>query len=123
MIFPPFMNTLLRNGLDDIFWALLIPTTVVDPKLMGTLNGLMLSLMSATRASPASFASLYAKGVEGQIFRGYLAWVVLFVLCVFMAVNSGFLHPKAGAKKKVGLPRKCARSEGLNVDMTIVYVP
>ncbi|KAH8919797.1 MFS general substrate transporter [Atractiella rhizophila] len=122
MVIPPFMNTLLRNGLDDLFWALIFPTTVLgtsasmaytaiqlaindvcpDPRLMGALNGFILSLMSATRAvCPALFASLYAKGVEDQIFAGYLAWVILFVFCAIMVVNSGFLHPKADGKKDV----------------------
>ena len=49
-----------------------------DPHVVGTLNALALSLASGIRAIvPGVATSVFAIGVRGQIFRGYLAWAVL----------------------------------------------
>jgi len=52
-----------------------------SPAVLGTMNGLALSLTSGVRAfAPGIFASLFAAGVKHQVLGGELVWVVLCVL-------------------------------------------
>lgn len=58
-----------------------------SPAVLGTLNGIALSLMSGTRAfAPATFSSLFAFGVGHQILGGYLAMVILVILSVLHTI-------------------------------------
>ena len=66
---------------------------------LGTLNGLALALVSATRAVvPALFTSLFAAGVKGQIFGGHLIWVILVALTIGYNVALRWLPAKAEGK-------------------------
>ncbi|KAM3461948.1 hypothetical protein NHJ6243_004560 [Beauveria neobassiana] len=58
-----------------------------DPHVMGTLNGIALTLASALRSFvPGLTTALYAVGVREQILRGHLAWVVLIPVSMLMLV-------------------------------------
>lgn len=70
-----------------------------SPAVLGTLNGIALSMNSGVRAfAPAAFSSLFAVGVGHQILGGYLALVVLTVLSVLHTVTVwwGRLRPRKG---------------------------
>jgi hypothetical protein len=73
-----------------------------SPETLGTLNALSLTFQSAIRtAAPALFASLFATGVKHQIFAGYLAWVILFVLAAGLRIGMRWLPAKAEGKLKL----------------------
>lgn len=56
-----------------------------DPHVMGTLNGIALTIGSGLRSfTPGLTTALYAIGVRDQIFRGHLAWVVLMPMSLLM---------------------------------------
>ncbi|OAA39553.1 Major facilitator superfamily transporter [Beauveria brongniartii RCEF 3172] len=58
-----------------------------DPHVMGTLNGIALTLASALRSFvPGLTTALYAVGVREQILRGHLAWVVLIPVSMLMLI-------------------------------------
>ncbi|CAF3470670.1 hypothetical protein SNK03_007827 [Fusarium graminearum] len=104
------LNTLLRahtHASTVTFWILAAVVSVVgpgvsmaftgvqlalndaapDPKVVGTLNALALSLASGIRAIvPGVATAIYAVGVRGQIFGGHLAWVVLIPFAMAFAV-------------------------------------
>ncbi|PTD09483.1 hypothetical protein FCULG_00008835 [Fusarium culmorum] len=104
------LNTLLRahtHASTVAFWILTAVASVVgpgvsmaftgvqlalndaapDPKVVGTLNALALSLASGIRAVvPGVATAIYAVGVRGQIFGGHLAWVVLIPFAMAFAV-------------------------------------
>ncbi|KAH7097166.1 MFS general substrate transporter [Auriculariales sp. MPI-PUGE-AT-0066] len=94
-------NVLLRTGHDFAFRFVLVLAAIVPSGIamafagvqlllndaspsagaFGTLNGVALSLQSATRAiSPAVASSIYAWGVSRQILWGLFGWVFLIVL-------------------------------------------
>ncbi|KAJ7593059.1 MFS general substrate transporter [Mycena floridula] len=107
MVYPtgfivlPFLNFSLRHQWLTIFWCILPLFVVISsgcsmsftgiqlalnavspsPVVLGTLNAIALTLVSATRAvSPALFSSIFATGIRYQIFGGYLIWAVLIVV-------------------------------------------
>lgn len=54
-----------------------------SPETLGTVNAISLTLNSGLRSvAPALFSSLFAVGVDEQIFKGYLAWVILVILAI-----------------------------------------
>ncbi|OAA72314.1 Major facilitator superfamily transporter [Cordyceps fumosorosea ARSEF 2679] len=58
-----------------------------DPRVMGTLNGIALTVASALRSFvPALTTVLYAVGVREQVLRGHLAWAVLIPVSALMLV-------------------------------------
>ncbi|KAM3515323.1 hypothetical protein MY11210_001064 [Beauveria gryllotalpidicola] len=58
-----------------------------DPHVMGTLNGIALTLASALRSFvPGLTTALYAVGVREQILRGHLTWVVLIPMSMLMLI-------------------------------------
>ncbi|KAL1302202.1 hypothetical protein AAFC00_002630 [Neodothiora populina] len=123
----PVCNAFLRQGWEAAFWTVmplgpLIGSSCImsltsvqlalndispSPAVFGTLNAVALAVSSGVRAfTPALFASLFAAGVRGQILGGYLAWVVLVILALGVAVTIRFLPAKAQ-----GLPQKVADGE------------
>lgn len=66
---------------------------------LGTLNGLALSIVSGLRTiGPALFTSIFAIGVKGQIFWGYLAWFALIVTAIVLGFTIRALPEKAEGK-------------------------
>ncbi|XWW97547.1 hypothetical protein V2A60_005531 [Cordyceps javanica] len=58
-----------------------------DPHVMGTLNGIALTLSSGLRSFvPGLTTVLYAVGVREQILRGHLAWAVLIPVSMLMLI-------------------------------------
>ncbi|ATY60607.1 Major facilitator superfamily transporter [Cordyceps militaris] len=56
-----------------------------DPHVLGTLNGIALTMASALRSFvPGLTTVLYAVGVREQIFRGHLAWIVIIPVSMLM---------------------------------------
>ncbi|KAJ6783233.1 hypothetical protein PWT90_01151 [Aphanocladium album] len=56
-----------------------------DPHVMGTLNGIALTIASGLRSfTPGLTTALYAIGVRDQVLRGHLAWVVLMPMSMLM---------------------------------------
>lgn len=70
-----------------------------NPRLLGTLNALALTLISGLRAfSPAAFTSLFAIGIRKQILWGYLAWAVMVVIAAGFTLAVRWLPPNAEGK-------------------------
>ena len=101
IIFFPINNWFLRNGWKAAFWAvapvvqtvgggvaiaftasqLAVNEAAPSAELLGTLNGVALTIMPGVRAvTPVLFSSLYATGVKKHIWGGHLAMVILAVL-------------------------------------------
>ncbi|RAO69573.1 uncharacterized protein BHQ10_005585 [Talaromyces amestolkiae] len=99
----PAANYLLRLGLETTFWTIAPFLLVVgsgvamaftacqlaindispSPETLGTVNAISLTLNSGLRAvAPALFSILFATGVKEQIFKGYLAWLILVILAI-----------------------------------------
>ncbi|KAJ3482303.1 hypothetical protein NLG97_g7605 [Lecanicillium saksenae] len=58
-----------------------------DPHVMGTLNGIALTIASGLRSfTPGLTTALYAIGVRDQILHGQLAWAVLMPMSLLMWV-------------------------------------
>ncbi|OAA74548.1 Major facilitator superfamily transporter [Akanthomyces lecanii RCEF 1005] len=56
-----------------------------DPHVMGTLNGIALTIASGLRSFvPGLTTALYAVGVREQILRGHLTWIVLIPVSMLM---------------------------------------
>lgn len=63
------------------------------------MNAISLTLNSGLRAvAPALFASLFATGVKEQIFKGYLAWVILVILAIGYRWSLRWLPARADGK-------------------------
>lgn len=66
---------------------------------LGTMNAIALTLSSALRSVvPALATSLFAVGVRYQILHGQLAWIVLSLSTVILAVSLRWLPAKAEGK-------------------------
>lgn len=118
-ILNPVMSMLLRYGTDNgkkAFWILApilqalgvgismcftsIQLAINDvnpsPRTLGTLNAIALSISSGTRAfTPAAFTSLYAFGIQRQILRGYLGWIVMTGFALIFTISVRWLPKKA----------------------------
>jgi hypothetical protein len=71
------------------------------PNSLGTLNGVALTLQSATRAvTPALASSIYAFGVSHHILWGQLGWLVLVLLAFGYCVLIRWLPEKAEGRPK-----------------------
>ncbi len=120
----PLGNVLLRFGVSlTVFWAVVVPLMVVgsgismcftaiqlaldeaapSPAMLGTLNAVALSGVSAVRAvAPASFSSLFAIGAGTQWLSGYAIWVLMVALAAGFTVLSRYLPDYAELKRRRG---------------------
>jgi hypothetical protein len=101
MLFFPLDNWFLRNGWTAAFWTvaplvqtlgsgvaiaficgqLAVNEASPSPELLGTLNGVALTIQPAVRAvTPTLFTSIYAAGVKKRILGGQLGMLVLAIL-------------------------------------------
>ncbi|KUI57206.1 hypothetical protein VP1G_04478 [Cytospora mali] len=115
----PMGNLLLKAGADMVFWVVFPPLLAFgcgismsftaiqlalndvspNPKVLGTLNALALTSVSALRAfAPAAFTSLFALGARTQWLWGYAIWVLMVALALGFTVVSRYLPEP---KKKV----------------------
>ncbi|KIW02673.1 uncharacterized protein PV09_06110 [Verruconis gallopava] len=115
MLFFPLNNWLRRNGWDTIFWIiapinqslgsgvaiaftacqLAVNEAAPSPDLLGTLNGVALTMQSAVRAvTPSLFSSIYAVGVRRHILGGQLGMLVLAALATAFFFISSLLPTK-----------------------------
>lgn len=84
-----------------------------DPHVMGTLNGVALTIASALRSfTPALATVLYAVGVRDQILWGNLAWVVLIPTSMLMWIVIPRL-PDSNEGVAVTAPADEDQSEGM----------
>jgi MFS family permease len=118
IIFFPINNFFLRQGWKAAFWAvapvvqtvgsgvaiaftacqLAVNEAAPSPELLGTLNGVVLTLQPAVRAiAPFLFSSIYATGVKRQILGGQLGMLVLAILAVAYFFVASML-PKSKAQ-------------------------
>lgn len=66
-----------------------------DPHVMGTLNGIALTVASALRSFvPGVTTAMYAVGVRDQVIGGQLAWVVLIPVSMLMWIAIPRLEDK-----------------------------
>jgi hypothetical protein len=66
------------------------------PGALGAVNGVAMTLAAATKAvAPAPLNAIFAFGVSHQIMRGYLAWVVLALLCAIGYFLTGMIPKKS----------------------------
>lgn len=117
----PLGNTLLRNNLRTLFWAIVPAGTLIgvgtsmsfiavqlavndispSHRTLGTVNALASTLMFAVRAvAPALFSSIFAQSVRKQILHGYLVWLILFILAVVARVAIRWLPERAEGRIK-----------------------
>lgn len=70
-----------------------------DPRVLGTLNSLALTLTSGLRSIvPAAFGVILAVGVRSQIIWGYLVWVIMIILAVGLVFGLRWLPEAAEGK-------------------------
>lgn len=63
-----------------------------DPRLLGTLNALALTVSSANRCVvPGLWTAIYAVGIRGQLLAGHLAWVLLIPISAALFLVVGWL--------------------------------
>lgn len=112
MAFNVVLSIILRSGLETTFWVaapifcliapgismaftgaqLCLNDVSPSPQMLGTLNALALTGISAIRSfSPASITSIYAIGVRSQILWGYLAWLVIVIIAAGFTVAVRYL--------------------------------
>ncbi|KAJ7153038.1 MFS transporter [Mycena crocata] len=107
-VIMPLLNFSLRQGWIVFFWTVLPVFILIwsgyamsftgiqlalnavspSPLVLGTLNAIALTLLSATRAvSPVLFSSIFAAGIRHQVLGGYLVWAVLIGCTVAYAAT------------------------------------
>lgn len=112
IIFFPINNFFLRQGWKAVFWTvapivqtigsgvaiaftacqLAVNEAAPSPELLGTLNGVALTIQPAVRAiTPLLFSSIYAVGVKRHILGGQLGMLVLAVLAAAYFFVAGML--------------------------------
>lgn len=126
----PLGNVLLRIGTDGsvkAFWIILPITLAIgcgvsmsftaiqlalndvapSPKVLGTLNALALTGVSALRAfCPALFTTLFALGARTQLAGGYAIWVLMLIIASGLSVTAKYLpEPEAARKRRSSQPR------------------
>ncbi|KAJ9142174.1 Major facilitator superfamily transporter [Pleurostoma richardsiae] len=116
----PLGSLLLKAGARTAFWVVIPPLLALgsgvsmaftavqlalndaspSPQVLGTLNALALTGVSAIRAfSPALFASLFALGARTQWLGGYAIWVLMFVIGAGFTVAARRLPEKEDLEK------------------------
>ncbi|KAJ5776602.1 uncharacterized protein N7511_001613 [Penicillium nucicola] len=121
----PFGNVLLRMGTEasvKVFWVF-VPLVLVigcgvsmsftaiqlavndsapSPKILGTINALALTNVSALRAfCPALFTSLFALGARTQAVGGYAIWILMIMVAGGLTVVSRYLpEPQKNRKRR-----------------------
>lgn len=114
ILFNPVLNLILRSGADIAFWIvapifmliapgismaftgvqLMLNDVSPSPEVLGTLNALALTGMSALRSfSPALFTSIFAIGVRTQFMWGHLVWLVIVLIAAAFTVATRYLPP------------------------------
>lgn len=120
----PLANVLLRmntEGSLKVFWVfvpillaigcgvsmsftaiqLAINDVAPSPRVLGTLNALALTGVSALRAfSPGLFTSLFALGARTQLFGGYAIWILMFLLAAGLSIVARYLPEPREARKR-----------------------
>ncbi|KAJ5243765.1 hypothetical protein N7489_003861 [Penicillium chrysogenum] len=120
----PLGNVLLRIGTDgsvQAFWIILPITLAIgcgvsmsftaiqlalndvapSPKVLGTLNALALTGVSALRAfCPALFTTLFALGARTQLAGGYAIWVLMLIIASGLSVTAKYLPEPEAARKR-----------------------
>jgi len=94
----PFV-IVLGSGCSMAFTAVQLAVNDISPSpvMLGTLNGIALSLSSGMRAfAPGLFTSIYAAGVDNQILGGQLCWLVLIAVTLVYGGSLYWLPKKAG---------------------------
>lgn len=78
-----------------------------SPKVLGTLNALALTGVSALRAfCPALFTTLFALGARTQLAGGYAIWVLMLIIASGLSVTAKYLpEPEAARKRRSSQPR------------------
>ncbi|KAJ5999781.1 hypothetical protein N7481_000190 [Penicillium waksmanii] len=120
----PLANVLLRmhtEGSLKVFWVfvpvllaigcgvsmsftaiqLAINDVAPSPRVLGTLNALALTGVSALRAfSPALFTSLFAVGARTQYLGGYAIWILMCLLAAGLSVAARYLPEPKELRKR-----------------------
>ncbi|CAK7274634.1 hypothetical protein SEPCBS57363_006264 [Sporothrix epigloea] len=97
---PPVL--VIGSGVSMCFTAvqLAVNDTAPSPQLLGTLNALALTGVSAIRAfTPALFTSLYAINARTQWLGGYAIWVLMVVIALGYTVAARYLPDYEALKK------------------------
>jgi len=116
ILFFPINNWFLRNGWKAAFWTiapvvqtlgsgvaiaftacqLAVNEAAPSPELLGTLNGVALTIQPAVRAiAPSLFSSIFATGVKKHILGGQLGMLILAVFAgAYFFVASLLPKPK-----------------------------
>jgi hypothetical protein len=104
-VFAPIMLT-IGCGVSMSFTAIQLSLNDISPspRVLGTLNALALTSISALRAfCPALFNSLFALGARTQLLGGYAIWILLFVLASGLSVAARYLpEPQENQKSRNG---------------------
>jgi hypothetical protein len=101
-VFVPVFLT-IGCGVSMSFTAiqLAINDIAPSPMVLGTLNALALTHVSALRAfSPALFTSLFAVGARTQFLGGYAIWILLCLLAGGLSVAARYLPEPKEARKR-----------------------
>ncbi|CAK7274045.1 hypothetical protein SEPCBS119000_005969 [Sporothrix epigloea] len=97
---PPIL--VVGSGVSMCFTAvqLAVNDTAPSPQLLGTLNALALTGVSAIRAfTPALFTSLYAINARTQLLGGYAIWVLMVLIALGYTVAARYLPDYEALKK------------------------
>ncbi|CAK7208349.1 hypothetical protein SBRCBS47491_000062 [Sporothrix bragantina] len=100
VVLPPVL--VIGSGVSMCFTAvqLAVNDTAPSPQLLGTLNALALTGVSAIRAfTPALFTSLYAINARTQWLGGYAIWVLMVIIALGYTVAARYLPDYEALKK------------------------
>ncbi|CAI7678623.1 unnamed protein product [Penicillium pancosmium] len=101
-VFVPVLLT-IGCGVSMSFTAiqLAINDVAPSPRVLGTLNALALTGVSALRAfSPALFTSLFAVGARTQFLGGYAIWILMCLLAGGLSVAARYLPEPNELRKR-----------------------
>lgn len=81
---------------------LVLNDTTPSPRVLGLLNALAMTNISALRAfSPALFTSIFALGARTQLAGGHAIWLLMIILASGLSFTVRFLpEPQAAVKRQ-----------------------